>query len=150
MHTNNNTGLEGMFQLLLQSHPECKVILSLSKDKTDFEPSYNFINFVSMNLYVYIVECSDGSFYAGVTNDVDHRFSEHNEGLSKKAYTYRKRPVKLEYHEVFTDPNYAIAVEKQIKGWSRKKKIALIKGEWEKLPELSRSKSAAHTSTGSV
>jgi putative endonuclease len=91
-----------------------------------------------MNLFVYIVECSDGSFYTGVTNNVDRRVAEHNEGLNKKACTYRKRPVKLVYHEGFTDPQYAIAIEKQIKGWSRKKKIALIKGEWEKLPELAK------------
>jgi putative endonuclease len=93
-----------------------------------------------MNLFVYIVECSDGNYYTGVTNDVERRIAEHNEGLNKSAYTYKRHPVKLVYHESFTDPNYAIAVEKQIKGWSRKKKIALINGEWEKLPELSKRK----------
>ena len=91
-----------------------------------------------MKLFVYIVECSDGSFYTGVTNNVDRRVAEHNEGLNNKAYTFKRRPVKLVYHVSFTDPQYAIAIEKQIKGWSRKKKIALIKGEWERLPELSK------------
>lgn len=91
-----------------------------------------------MNLYVYILECADGSYYTGVSNDVERRVSEHNEGLDKKAYTYKRRPVKLVYQVSFTDPYYAIALEKQIKGWSRKKKIALIKGEYDRLPELSK------------
>ncbi len=91
-----------------------------------------------MNLFVYILECADGSFYTGVSNDVERRVVEHNEGNNRTAYTYKRRPVKLVYQESFTDPNYAIAVEKQIKGWSRNKKIALINREWEKLPELSK------------
>lgn len=108
-----------------------------------------------MILFVYIVECNDGSFYTGVTNNLDRRIAEHNEGENPKSYTYRRRPVKLVYCAEYTDPYYAIEKEKQIKGWSRKKKIALIKGEWEKLPELSKSKnsifkSSTHTSTGSV
>jgi len=108
-----------------------------------------------MVLFVYIVECRDGSFYTGVTNDLDRRIAEHNEGDNPKSYTYRRRPVKLVYFEDHSDPYYAIGREKQIKGWSRKKKIAMIRGEWEKLPELSKSKnivskSSPHTSTGSV
>ena len=91
-----------------------------------------------MNLFAYILECADSSFYAGVSNDVERRVAEHNEGLNKKAYTYKRRPVKLVYQESFTDPNYAISIEKQIKGWGRKKKIALINGEWDRLPALSK------------
>ena len=103
-----------------------------------------------MILYVYIIECSDGSFYTGVTNNLDRRIAEHNEGENSKAYTYSRRPVKLVYHKDHTDPHYAIDREKQIKGWSRKKKMAMIEGRWDELPELSRSKSSPHTSTGSV
>jgi putative endonuclease len=108
-----------------------------------------------MVLFVYIVECNDGSFYTGVTNNLDRRIAEHNEGDNPKSYTYRRRPVKLVYYAEYTDPYYAISKEKQIKSWSRKKKIALIKGEWQKLPELSTSKNSntksnTHTSTGSV
>lgn len=107
-----------------------------------------------MVLFVYILECSDGSFYTGVTNDLDRRVAEHNEGANPKAYTYNRRPVKLVYFEDHSDPYFAISREKQIKGWSREKKIAMIKGEWEKLPELSKPKSnpidpTAHSSTGS-
>lgn len=91
-----------------------------------------------MVLFVYIVECNDSSFYTGVTNALDRRIDEHNEGTNKKAYTYRRRPVKLVYFEDHSDPYYAIAREKQIKGRTRKKKIAMIEGNWDKLPELSK------------
>lgn len=96
-----------------------------------------------MVLFVYIVECSDSSFYTGVTNDLDRRVAEHNIGDNPKAYIYRRRPVKLVYHEDHSDPYYAISREKQIKGWSREKKIAMIQGEWEKLPGQSKSKGNA-------
>ncbi len=98
----------------------------------------NFLPLKHMVLYVYILECSDGSFYTGVTNNVERRLAKHNEGISHKSYTYKRRPVKLVYFEDHTDPYYAIAREKQIKGWSRRKKIAMINGEWEKLPGLSK------------
>ncbi|MEP4533213.1 MAG: GIY-YIG nuclease family protein [Cyclobacteriaceae bacterium] len=58
-------------------------------------------------------------------------------GVDRKAYTYRKRPVKLVFHENFNDVNQAIDFEKQVKGWRRKKKEALISGRWDLLPELS-------------
>jgi len=64
--------------------------------------------------------------------------------LDKKAYTFNKRPVKLVWHQEFHDPNMAIAKEKQLKGWSRKKKEALISGDYEKLPELSKNYTQKH------
>ena len=92
-----------------------------------------------MNKYtVYILLCSDQSYYTGVTNDIETRVIQHNEGLNKKAYTYSRRPVKLLFQEHFHDINQAIAFEKQLKGWRREKKEALIKREWDKLPEMSR------------
>ncbi len=93
-----------------------------------------------MILSLYIVECSDSSYYTGITNNIDRRLAEHNEGDNPKSYTFSRRPVKLVYHEEYTNPYYAIAREKQIKGWSRKKKTAMIKGEWHRLPGLSKSK----------
>ncbi len=88
-------------------------------------------------MYVYILECSDHSFYTGVTNDIDRRFEEHQSGENKEAYTYSRRPVKLVYSEFFIDPTDAINFEKQIKGWTRKKKIALINGDFKALVRLS-------------
>jgi putative endonuclease len=72
-------------------------------------------------MYVYILLCADGSYYVGVTNDIEKRVAEHNNGKDPKAYTYRKTPVKLVWHESFINPSEAIELEKQLKGWSQKK-----------------------------
>ena len=63
---------------------------------------------------------------------------EHETGLNPNSYTHKRRPVKLVFCEMFNDINQAIAFEKQVKGWKRSKKEALIKGEWDSLPELSK------------
>jgi putative endonuclease len=91
-------------------------------------------------LNVYIVNCKDDSYYTGVTNNVERRIVEHNSGLDKNSYTYSRRPVKLVYSQEFSDPNEAIRFEKQVKGWSRAKKEALIEGNFEKLVMLSNRK----------
>lgn len=88
--------------------------------------------------YVYIIECSDGTYYTGITNDLDKRLKQHSKGINKESYTYKRRPIELVFSHLFTDPSQAINFEKQIKGWRREKKLALINDEWEKLPELSR------------
>ncbi len=88
--------------------------------------------------YVYIIQCFDGTFYTGVTNDIDKRINEHNDGYNPESYTFNRRPVVLKWYEKFTSPAEAISFEKQIKGWSRKKKIAIIEGNWNKLPLLSK------------
>ena len=89
------------------------------------------------NYSVYILKCSDHSYYVGVTNDINRRIQEHNEG-KYKGYTYNKRPVTLVFAEHFQCINQAIAFEKQLKGWRRVKKEALIYGEWHLLPRLSK------------
>ncbi|NSW46012.1 MAG: GIY-YIG nuclease family protein [Bacteroidales bacterium] len=94
-------------------------------------------------LYVYILECSDKSYYTGVTNDIERRMFEHNSGYSPKAYTYRRRPVKLLWLSEALKPSDAISLEKQIKGWSRPKKEAFIYQDWNKLKELSKSSSSS-------
>ncbi|MCB0506003.1 MAG: GIY-YIG nuclease family protein [Cyclobacteriaceae bacterium] len=90
--------------------------------------------------FVYILKCSDNSYYTGVTNDLERRLDEHREGINKAAYTHNRRPVSLVFYTDFNDINQAIAFEKQVKGWSRKKKEALINDEWDKLPELAECK----------
>ena len=87
--------------------------------------------------FVYILSCSDDSYYTGITNDIDLREEQHNQGLDKKAYTFKRRPVKLVWYQEFENPNEAIAKERQIKGWNRKKKEALIDNNLELLPLLS-------------
>ena len=91
-----------------------------------------------MKLYsVYILKCSDGSYYTGITNDIDRRMYEHENGINITCYTYKRRPLSLLFIENFIDVNHAIEFEKQVKGWSRKKKEAIIADNWEKLKELS-------------
>lgn len=87
--------------------------------------------------YVYILKCIDHSYYTGVTNNIERRLAEHQSGENVKSYTYNKRPVELVFCEDFGDINQAIAFEKQVKGWTRKKKEAIIEGHWDKLKELS-------------
>jgi len=83
--------------------------------------------------FVYILLCNDKSYYTGVTNDLERRLYEHHTGYNPKSYTYNKRPVELVFYETFNDPNQAIEFEKQIKGWSRKKKQAIINNNRENL-----------------
>ena len=92
------------------------------------------------SLQVYIALCSDGSYYTGVSNDVESRIDQHNFGLEKKSYTYGRRPIRCVWFSDAMDPSQAIQLEKQIKGWSRKKKEAIIRNQWSMLPELSRNK----------
>ncbi len=79
--------------------------------------------------FIYILECADGSYYTGVTNDLQLRFQQHIDGIDPRCYTFRRRPLRLVYEEWFHDINVAIEREKQIKRWSRAKKAALIAGE---------------------
>jgi len=88
---------------------------------------------------VYILLCSDDSYYTGVTNNMEQRLQQHQEGVDVKAFTFRRRPVKLVYQHDFREVTDAIAAEKQIQGWSRKKKEALIAGKFALLHTLAMS-----------
>ena len=90
--------------------------------------------------YTYILQCSDNSFYTGSTTDLHRRIEEHKSGEGAK-FTKDHFPVKLVYYETFDRIDKAFDREKQIQGWSRAKKIALINGDKEKLINLSKSKS---------
>jgi putative endonuclease len=92
------------------------------------------------NLIVYIVKCKDGSYYTGVTNDLEARVAQHNSGLDPDAYTFSRRPVELVFAYGFQDRNLGIAFEKKIKGWTRAKKEALLKWDWETIHELAKCK----------
>lgn len=88
--------------------------------------------------YLYILRCADGSYYVGTTrNELEVRVAEHNAG-THGGYTSGRRPVTLVFSEGFERIEDAIAAERQIKGWSRAKKAALIAGEWNRLPALAR------------
>ena len=94
--------------------------------------------------YVYILKCKDNSYYTGITNNVEKRIVEHQLGLKKDAYTYKRRPVILEFYQEFNDVNQAIYFEKKIKRWTKAKKKALIEGDFDMLQILSESRNATH------
>ncbi len=94
--------------------------------------------------FVYILKCSDNSFYTGITNDLSTRFEQHQNGLNKNCYTYKRRPLELKFHQEFNDILQAIYFEKKIKGWTRAKKQALIDGDEEMLKILSECRNATH------
>ena len=88
-----------------------------------------------MAAWVYILECSDGSYYVGSTTELDRRVWEHNEGLGA-AYTRHRRPVRLLWSASYERVDEAFAFEKQVQGWSRRKREALIQGRLEDLARL--------------
>ncbi|CAL2089310.1 GIY-YIG nuclease family protein [Tenacibaculum sp. 190524A05c] len=88
--------------------------------------------------FIYILKCSDDSYYVGVTSDLLRRIKEHESGKYHKSYTFKRRPVQLVYFEEIENVKLAISREKQIKKWSRFKKEALIKNEFDELPKLSK------------
>lgn len=90
--------------------------------------------------YVYILKCSDQTYYTGVTSNLTKRLIEHKNGKHIDSYTFARRPLTLEFYAEFTDINRAFETEKQIKKWSRVKKEALINNEFEKLPNLAKKK----------
>jgi len=91
-----------------------------------------------MNAAVYILKCSDNSYYTGSTRvSLELRIAQHNEG-SFGGYTASRRPVVLAYSAQFDRIEDAIAAERRIKGWSRAKKEALIAGDMAQLKDLSR------------
>ena len=90
--------------------------------------------------FVYILKCNDNTYYTGVTNNIERRFSEHQSGEDVNSYRHKRRPVKLMFYAEFSNIEFAIEKEKQIKKWSRTKKEALINGAFELLPELSKKK----------
>lgn len=87
--------------------------------------------------YVYIILCSDGSYYVGMSNGVKKRFQEHQDGINPKCYTFKRRPLKLVYWERYDYVEDAILREDQLKGWRREKKEALINGKFDDLKKLS-------------
>jgi putative endonuclease len=90
-----------------------------------------------MPYVVYILKCADGSYYTGSAADLSNRLWEHESGALSSAYTYSRRPVKLVWVSAevarYSD---ALRFERQIKGWSRTKKEALIRGSYEAVHEV--------------
>lgn len=121
------------FALLRYISP--RLILRMTKGR---RATFSLINIQLNYYYTYILKCSDDSYYVGVTNNAERRLIEHQEGINVTCYTYSRRPIELVYFEKFIDILQAIAREKQLKGWSRKKKEALIEERGTDLKQLSK------------
>ncbi len=97
--------------------------------------------------WLYILRCADGSYYTGHTDNLEKRIQEHNLGVLGE-YTKNRRPIKLMYQQSFSTREEAFSAERKIKGWSRKKKEAMMRGDWGEVSRLAKGK-ATYPSTSS-
>ena len=110
----------------------------------NFFPSILYFSLLAIvRGWTYILECGDGSFYTGSTNNLKRRIRQHKKGNGSN-HTRNNLPVHLVYYEEFDRIDKACEREKQIQGWSRKKKEALIKGRLDTLKEISECKNNSH------
>lgn len=92
-----------------------------------------------MPFWTYMLHCADRSFYIGHTDDLQTRVAQHETGAIP-GYTQNRRPIKLVWSQEFGTRMEALEAERQIKGWSRAKKLALIREDWKLISTLARSK----------
>jgi len=92
-----------------------------------------------MTFWTYMIQCADGSYYTGHTDDIDFRIAQHHAGKGSQ-HTRNRRPLKVVWTQDFPSRYEALAAERRIKGWSRAKKEALIERDWEKLSILARNR----------
>jgi predicted GIY-YIG superfamily endonuclease len=90
-----------------------------------------------MAFWVYMLRCADRSYYVGHTDNLEIRFGQHESGAIP-GWTHSRRPVVMVFSDSFSSRDEALAAERQIKGWSRAKKEALIVGDWSRISELAR------------
>ncbi|WP_028389174.1 GIY-YIG nuclease family protein [Legionella fairfieldensis] len=88
--------------------------------------------------WVYILKCRDQSYYTGHTDNLEHRIVQHQNKLIPGCYTSTKLPIKLVYSESFPSREEALATERQLKKWSRRKKEALMQGDWKNLSDYAK------------
>ena len=90
-----------------------------------------------MSFWVYILRCRDNSYYTGHTDNLEKRIAEHQTG-AVEGYSSSRLPVTLVFADEFPTREEALARERQIKGWSRKKKEAMVRGDWAEVSRLAR------------
>ncbi len=90
--------------------------------------------------WLYILKCADQSYYTGHTDSLDVRLAQHEAGAISNCYTATRRPVVLVYWAAFASREEALAAEIQVKGWSRRKKEAMMMGDWKMVSQLAMSK----------
>lgn len=91
-----------------------------------------------MSFYIYILECADGSYDTGHKDNLEVRLNQHQIGLG--GYTATRRPIELLFQQAFVTREEAIAAEMQIKGWSRAKKEAMMRGDWQSVSRLAKNR----------
>jgi predicted GIY-YIG superfamily endonuclease len=90
-----------------------------------------------MSFWVYILRCADNSYYTGQTDNLEKRIAEHQAG-EVEGYTSTRLPVVLLFSQEFPSREEALAAERQIKGWSRRKKEVFMRGDWAEVSRLAR------------
>jgi len=105
-------------------------VLSLSKDRREQ---------TDVAFWVYILRCADGSFYTGHTDNLDQRLAKHQTG-EPGGYTATRLPVELVFSEECPTREEALSAERKLKGWSKAKKEAMIRGDWAEVKRLARGK----------
>lgn len=91
-----------------------------------------------MAFWVYILRCADGKYYTGQTDNLERRILEHQTGVIAGCYTHKRRPLQHVFSQDFPTREEALAAERQIKGWTRLKKEALIRGDWAEISRLAK------------
>jgi predicted GIY-YIG superfamily endonuclease len=91
-----------------------------------------------MAFWVYMLRCADNSYYTGHTDNLDQRIAQHHQGYFRSCYTYTRRPLELVFSQDFATREEALISEQQIKGWSRKKKEAMMRGDWAEVSRLAK------------
>lgn len=88
-----------------------------------------------MSFWVYMLRCADSSYYVGHTDNLEQRIGQHQTGIVP-GYTHNRRPVTLVYSQELQTREEALSAERQIKGWNRAKKEALVEGDWRRIQQL--------------
>lgn len=100
-----------------------------------------------MSFWAYMLHCRGGAFYVGHTDDLERRIAQHEAGAIK-GFTSDRLPVALVWSQEFSTRQEAKEAERQLKGWRRAKKMALIRGDWALISQLSKGKGSPSTSSG--
>ena len=100
-----------------------------------------------MSFWAYMLHCRGGYFYTGHTEDLDARVDKHRAG-TLPGFTSDRLPIALVWSQEFATRYEALSAERQIKGWSRAKKMALIRGDWLRISALAKNKDSPSTSSG--
>jgi putative endonuclease len=124
------------------------VIPNLDTVRPELVEGLYFLFNPPMDFWAYILHCRGGRFYVGHTDNLERRITQHRSGAFP-GFTHDKLPVELVWSETFPTRAEAISAELRIKGWSRAKKMALIRGDWAEISRLASGREKDGPSTGS-